>query len=168
MLWEYLRSHRSYPTISRDMRKKQKARVASDPLRRLRVKSTYDDGVDFSVLAVQIDRFKWLVRSSETTFDRNATAFDVLQWLAKSCLLDSTPYICLCLKLCLTVVVSIASCERSFSKLKMIKSYLRSTMSDDRLSALSILSIEGDYVQRLDFEDIIANFASAKARKVQI
>ena len=106
------------------------------------------------------------MRSSETTFDRNATAFDVLQWLAKSCLLDSTPYLCLCLKLYLTIGVSIASCERRFAKLKMIKSYLRSTVSDDRPSILSILSVERDYVQKFDFEDIIANFASAKARKV--
>ena len=116
---------------------------------------------------MEIDRFKRLVRSSETTFDSNATAFDVLHWLAKSCLLDSTPYLCLCLKFYITIGVSIASCERSFSKLKMIKSYLRSTMSDDRLSALSILSIEKDYVQKLDIDDIIADFAAAKARKVQ-
>ena len=99
-------------------------------------KSTYDDKVDFSELAVEIDRFKRLVQSSETTFDRNATEFDVLQWLAKSCLLDSTPYLCLCLKRYVTIGVSIASCERSFSKLKMMKSYLRSTISDDRLSAI--------------------------------
>ena len=78
--------------------------------------SAYDDDVDFSELAVEIDRFKRLVRSSETTLDRNATAFDVLQWLAKSCLLDLTPYLCLCQKLYLTTGVSIASCERSFSK----------------------------------------------------
>ena len=42
-------------------------------------KSTYDVEVDFSELAVEIDRFKRLVRSNETTFDRNAAAFDVLQ-----------------------------------------------------------------------------------------
>ena len=130
-------------------------------------KITYDDEVDFSELAVEIDRFKRLLLSSETTFDRNATAFDVLQWLVKSCLLDSSPYLCLCLKLYLTIGVSIASCERSFSKLKMIKSYLRFTMCDDWLSALSILPIEKDYVQQLDFEDIVADFSSAKARKVQ-
>ena len=73
----------------------------------------------------------------------------------------------LCLKLYLTIGVSIASKERSFSNLKMIKSYLRSSMNADRLSALSILSLERDYVQKLNFEDIIANFTSAKARKVQ-
>ena len=97
---------------------------------------------------MEIDRFKRLVRSSKTTFDRNATAFDVLQWLAKSCLVNSTPYLCLCVKLYLTNGVLIASCERSFLKLKMIKSYLRFTMSDDQLLGLSILSIERDYVQK--------------------
>ena len=40
-------------------------------------------------------------------------------------------------------------------------------MNDDRLSAPTNFSIERDYVQKLDFEDIIADFASAKARKVE-
>ena len=40
----------------------------------------------------------------------------------------------------------------------MIESYLRSTINDNRLSALSILPIERDCVQKLDFEDIIADF----------
>ena len=70
-----------------------------------------------------IDRFKRKVQSSETTFDRNATAFDVLQRSPKSCLRDSIPHLCLCLKLYLTVGVSIASLERNFSKLKIIKLY---------------------------------------------
>ena len=49
----------------------------------------------------------------------------------------------------------------------MMESYLRSTMNDDRLSASSILSIERDDVQKLDFEDIIADFTSVKTRKDQ-
>ena len=52
----------------------------------------------------------------------------------------------------------------SFSKFKMIKSYLRLTINDDRHLALSI---NRDYIQKLDFEDIITDFASAKAQKVQ-
>jgi len=45
----------------------------------------------------------------------------------------------------LTIPISIASAERSFSKLKLIKSYLRSTMSQQRLKGLALLSIEKDF-----------------------
>ena len=34
-----------------------------------------------------------------------------------------------------------AATERSFSKLKLIKTYLRNMMQDDRLSGLAVLSI---------------------------
>ena len=44
---------------------------------------------------------------------------------------------------------------------------LSTAMNPDRLSALSIFSLERDYVQKLNFEDIVADFTSAKARKVQ-
>ena len=40
-------------------------------------------------------------------------------------------------------------------------------MNADRLSALSILSLERDFVLKLSFEDIIADSTSAKVRKVQ-
>jgi len=59
-----------------------------------------------------------------------------------------------------------ASYERSFSKLSLIKSYLRSTVGEDRLSALFILSIENDFVGKLKFDDIISGFSSVKARLV--
>ena len=70
------------------------------------------------------------------------------------------------LKLYLTIGVSISSSEWSFSKLKIIKSYLRSTVNDDWLLAQSILSLMRDYGQKLDFENIV-DFALEKARKVQ-
>ena len=62
--------------------------------------------------------------------------------------------------------VSVATAERSFSKLKFIKSYLRSRMSQDRLSNLSLISIEHETVEKLDFDQVISNFASAEAQKV--
>lgn len=70
------------------------------------------------------------------------------------------------LQILLTLPVSVASCERSFSKLKIIKSYLRSNMSQDRLSNLAIISIENKVAASLDYNDVIADFAAAKARKV--
>ena len=40
--------------------------------------------------------------------------------------------------------ISVASC--SFSKLKLIKTYMRSTMTQDKLTSLSLLSIEHAYI----------------------
>ena len=70
----------------------------------------------------------------------------------------------------LTTVCSISdspSAERSFSKLKLIKTYLRSTMAQDRLDevdGLSLLAIERDAAQQLDIDSIIEKFANTKAR----
>jgi len=79
-----------------------------------------------------------------------------------------TPYFCLYLKLYLTIGVSIAGCERSFSMFKFIKYYLRSTMGESRLSTLAILSFESEFIEKLDFGDIIYNFASTKAQRAQL
>lgn len=68
----------------------------------------------------------------------------------------------------LTIPVTSASAERSFSKLKLVKNYLRSAMGQERLSNLSILAIEYEITQLLDLEKIIDNFASLKARKVKL
>ena len=120
----------------------------------------YADDVNFTKLKLEIARFNRLVQSSGFTFKNDATALDVLQWSSKHCLCESTPYVFMSLKLFLTVAISIASCERSFSKLKLIESYLRSTMGESRLSELSILSIESDLVETLSFDDITSEFAS--------
>ena len=63
-------------------------------------------------------------------------------------------------------VVSVASCERSFCKLKLNKNYLRSTMSDARLTNLGILSIERELADEIDFDDVISEFSVRKARKI--
>ena len=40
-------------------------------------------------------------------------------------------------------------------------------MGKSRLSALAILSIKNDFVEILSFEDIISEFVSVKARRIQ-
>ena len=50
--------------------------------------------------------------------------------------------------------------ERSFSSLKRIESSLRSTMSEDRLNNLAILSIEKNISADLNVERVVDVFAS--------
>lgn len=67
----------------------------------------------------------------------------------------------------LTLPLTTATAERSFSKLKLIKTYLRSSMSQHRLSSLATISIERKMACQLDLEKIIDQFANEKARKRQ-
>ncbi|KAI8572198.1 hypothetical protein RHMOL_Rhmol01G0179100 [Rhododendron molle] len=69
-------------------------------------------------------------------------------------------------RILLTIPITVASGERSFSKLKLIKSYLRSTMSQERLNGLAMLSIEKDMVSKLDCNSLITTFAAKNARRV--
>ncbi|KAM3732964.1 hypothetical protein ACB098_11G098600 [Castanea mollissima] len=60
-------------------------------------------------------------------------------------------------RILLTIPITVASAERRFSKLKLIKSYLRSTMSQERLSGLAILSIEKEMLAELESRKINFN-----------
>ena len=77
--------------------------------------------------------------------------------------MTSVPDVATAFKIFLTIPVTVASAERSFSKLKLIKNYLRSTMSQERLSALSILSIENERARSLNLHEIVKKFAEKKA-----
>ena len=76
------------------------------------------------------------------------------------------PNLRISLQILLTLACSIASCERSFSKLKLILSYLRATMGNDRMNNLALPSIEREILEALNFDDLIDDFAKSKARKV--
>lgn len=92
---------------------------------------------------------------------------ETLNYITINNLADSFPNTSIILRILLTMPVSVATAERSFSKLKIIKNYLRSTMGQNRLSNLAIISIESDQLKELDTEDLIKQFAKIKARKAQ-
>lgn len=91
---------------------------------------------------------------------------EILKYLTSSCLSENFPNLYVALRIALTLPVSVASGERSFSKLKLIKNYLRSTMSQERLVGLSFISIEYQILQKINIDQIIKDFAERKARKV--
>lgn len=53
-----------------------------------------------------------------------------------------SPNIYIALRIYLTLLVTVVSAERSSSKLKLFKTYLRYTMSQEKRNFLAILSIE--------------------------
>lgn len=73
------------------------------------------------------------------------------------------PEIIKCYKIAMTIGVSSATAERSFSSLRRIKTYLRSTMTQTHLSDLALLNIERDLSSKLwdQVDEIVLRFAES-------
>lgn len=88
---------------------------------------------------------------------------DILKFLKR---LDCFPNATIAYRILLTIPVTVASAERSFSKLKLLKSYLRSTMTQERLSGLATIAIENDILEGVAYEDLIEDFVSRIAQRM--
>lgn len=71
------------------------------------------------------------------------------------------------LNIFLTIPISSATCERSFSCMRRIKTYIRSTMTQTRFSDLAILNIERELSNKINNDDILREFSS-KYRHIQL
>ncbi|KAK7921881.1 hypothetical protein WMY93_008783 [Mugilogobius chulae] len=94
------------------------------------------------------------------------TAFELLVFLQEKNLREIYPNLWVALRVAVTIPVTVASAERSFSKLKLIKNYLRSTMSQERLNGLALISINQEVSRQLSFDQTIDAFAARKSRRV--
>lgn len=92
----------------------------------------------------------------------NISATELSVILQEKSLTIVYPNVNIALRIYLTIPVSNCSCERSFSALKRIKNYLRSCMCEDRLNFLSIMYIESSFLQTIDTDKIINDFAEKK------
>uniref|UniRef100_A0A3B1K7X7 TTF-type domain-containing protein n=1 Tax=Astyanax mexicanus TaxID=7994 RepID=A0A3B1K7X7_ASTMX len=99
--------------------------------------------------------------------DHISSPADILDYIYKENLLELYGNLSIALRLLLTLPITVASGERSFSSLKLIKNFLRSTMSQERLTGLAMISIEQRVRRSLNMEDIINAFAETKTRMVQ-
>lgn len=60
----------------------------------------------------------------------------------------------------LTLSVTQVGCERSFSKLKYIKNFLRNTLGQDILESLMLMNVEKDLLSTIDSNDVINKLAA--------
>jgi hypothetical protein len=69
------------------------------------------------------------------------------------------------LKILATLSVSVATAERSFSTLRRVKSWLRASMAQERLSGLALLNIHKTI--DLNVDEIIDIFAKKKKNRIR-
>ena len=70
-----------------------------------------------------------------------------------------------CIRIMLTIPITVAASERSFSKLKLIKTFLRLSMFEGELNSLAILSIENKITKNVNTESAMKRFADLNTRK---
>ena len=113
-------------------------------------------------MLIQMIYFSELKVLQVTLPTQNKTTLEILEFVK---ILGCYPNVSIAYRILLTIPVTVASAERSFSKLKMLKSYLLSTMSRERLNELATLCIEKDMLEQIDYENIIDKFASQTIKK---
>ena len=71
-------------------------------------------------------------------------------------------------RVAMTLPVTTAGVERSFSKLCNLKTKLRSAMSQDRLEALVLAAVEKDLLMQLSVDDLVSKFAACCDRRLDL
>ncbi|KAF0723115.1 zinc finger MYM-type protein 1-like [Aphis craccivora] len=100
-----------------------------------------------------------LLKSKKKDFNLN----DVKEVIEK----QTYPNLYKLFQVALSIPISSATCERSFSSMRRIKNWLRSSMAQDRFTFLSILNIERDITNKVNVDDIVNKFAE-KDRKIML
>ena len=87
----------------------------------------------------------WLSKKGENkgTF----IALRMLQSIVDNEMRDTFPNMYICLRIYLPLLVTNCSGERSFSALKRIKNYLRSTLKDEKLNHLALMHVESSVLR---------------------
>jgi hypothetical protein len=91
------------------------------------------------------------------------TPLEILEFLKRY---NYFPNTIVAYRVLLTIPVTVATAERSFSKLKLLKTYLRSTMKQERLNALAIIALESEMLEKIEYGYMIEEFISKNTKRM--
>lgn len=130
------------------------------------LKDTYGEYFDFAILRSELS-----IIYSSTEFHK-VNIHELWMYLKSTGLSDSLPQVTKLASLIVTIPATSAGAERSFSCLKRVKTHLRNSQSQNRLSDLSLLTIEKRLLttiqkQNLFYDNIIDDFTK-KTRRIDL
>ena len=128
----------------------------------LEVANFYANDLSDSASAVEAEYERWFIKWKNT--DITLRPVNVVEALA-ACSPSMYPNISLLLRIFATIPIATATPERTFSTLRRLKSYLRSTMLQERLNGLAHMSINRDLSISLDIDAVI-NGLSRRPRRL--
>ncbi|XP_066365315.1 uncharacterized protein [Miscanthus floridulus] len=93
------------------------------------------------------DMISELAVMQSTLSDKPMSAMEIFEFVTEA---YCYPNIFIAYRILFTMPVTVASAERTFSKLKLLNNYLRSVMSQERLNGLATLCIEKKLLDEID------------------
>lgn len=96
---------------------------------------------------------------------KNSVLKPIVPILTENILKNVYPNLYRLMCIAFTLPSNSATCERTFSTMRRISNWLRSTINQERLSDLMVLFSESDIVKNLDYQTIANTFLSKGGRK---
>ena len=97
--------------------------------------------IDHLKIKDELGHFALVIKKTNKLFKNRK---DFLNYIRMKHLMEVFPNLFITLKVLLMCPLSIAEADRSFNKLKLIETFNRSAMMDDRLSSWAIISTKSD------------------------
>ena len=131
---------------------------------------TYKNDLE-ELLANELVQFASLLRTpvvKQTWYTDASKELNMFRLLVKQGLAPTFPNVEITLRIYLCLMVSNCSGEHTFSRLKLMKNELRSTMAQKRMNVLSLMSIESDILRKIAFTCVVEEFALRKSHKINV
>lgn len=121
------------------------------------VKEFYGDDFDIDRLVLHRNMLLDIAKTKNVTLDNIEDVVSFINSHSESTK-EMISEVIKFLKIVLTIPVSTCTAERSFSALRRIKTYLRSTMTQQRLNDHMVVHVNGEMADDLDLEEIADTF----------
>ncbi|XP_019183943.1 PREDICTED: zinc finger MYM-type protein 1-like [Ipomoea nil] len=123
------------------------------------------DFADYEILQLrmQLEHFEHVQQLPD--FKELESISDLCQWMVKTRKLDIYPLVFRIVTLILTLPVSTATTERSFSAMKIVKTTLRNKMDDQFFNDCLLVYIEKQIAKQFSIDSIIDDFRDMQERR---
>jgi hypothetical protein len=130
------------------------------------VTDIYVDDLNAVNLKMHLD----ILSNSIPAENQFSNIFDIKQYIQELSQTekDLIREVILVMKLILVMPATNSSSERSFSCMRRVKTYLRSTMKQERLNSLMVLHVHKDHTDNLPLLEIANDFTSKSDRRKQL
>ena len=137
----------------------------------MEIKTLHANSLDMNKLTTRLSMLSSVVEASNNDYQmwiKSVTSVNTICEVFNTCKFPRSmlPEVDKLLRLYYTIPITSATAGRTFSTLRRLKSYLRSTMSQKRLNHLIILHAYKHLTEQIDLQAIAVDFINKNNRRI--